>query len=385
VTWSATQTMRLSEGADLVGTYPAAAGVDVLSQASPVLAELAADAERIDREGVRPEQVSALRRAGVLTALAPVEHGGAAPAVGRELVERLAGCSGSMWFVATQHGSPMRAAIGTSNAALRERWAVPLASGEALGAVAFAHVRRSGPPSVRAERVTGGWRIDGRLDWLTSWGLADVVLLFAQTDDDRIVQSLLPAAARPGWEVTGPLELAAMAGTSTVGVRLDSLHVDDAEVADVVPRQDWLAGDHLRTVNTNPAVIGLLRAVVDDLHRLGTQRAQPLAVDVALQLADEVGRLRAQAYRLLDDVAEDRCVDERLALRAQILALAQRAAVARITVEGGAAMSLRSPAQRWAREAMFHLVQAQTQPLREALLATFGGVSPANDTAVVLQ
>jgi hypothetical protein len=39
-----------------------------------------------------------------------------------------------------------------------------------------------------------------------------------------------------------------------------------------------------------------------------------------------------------------------------------------VTATGGSAISASSPAQRLAREALFHLVQAQTGPVREAVL-----------------
>jgi alkylation response protein AidB-like acyl-CoA dehydrogenase len=286
----------------------------------------------------------------------------------RELVEQLAGASGSVWFVATQHRSPLTAALSTGNPLLRERWRSGLVSGAALGAVAFAHVRRSGPPSVTAIRVADGWRIDGRLDWLTSWGLADVFLLMAQTPDDRVVQALLPAAERPGFEVLGELPLAAMSATSTVGVRLSGMVVGDEEVADVVERDTWLRADRLRTANANPAVFGLLRAAVDDLLLLGTERAQPAAVDAAHAFAEQVRVQRARAYGFIDEVDPDEALEGRLMVRAAALVLLLQVTSARVVAEGGAAMLLRSPAQRWAREALFHLVQAQTQPLREAVL-----------------
>ena len=60
-----------------------------------------------------------------------------------------------------------------------------------------------------------------------------------------------------------------------------------------------------------------------------------------------------------------------MALRAQITKLAQEVTSALIAVQAGRAMLLSSPEQRWAREAMFALVQAQTQVTREALVAAF--------------
>ena len=61
-------------------------------------------------------------------------------------------------------------------------------------------------------------------------------------------------------------------------------------------------------------------------------------------------------------------VEDRLALRGASLELAVRAATALVVATGGSAMALSAPPQRLAREALFHLVQAQTAPVREATL-----------------
>ena len=61
-------------------------------------------------------------------------------------------------------------------------------------AVAFAHVRRPGPPNPVATRVDGGWLLDGTLDWVTSWDIADVVMVMAHApSDDLLVCCYLPA------------------------------------------------------------------------------------------------------------------------------------------------------------------------------------------------
>ena len=51
--------------------------------------------------------------------------------------------------------------------ALGDRWLEPVASGQALAGVAFAQLRRAGAANP----------LDGRLDWITSWDIADLVLL----------------------------------------------------------------------------------------------------------------------------------------------------------------------------------------------------------------
>jgi alkylation response protein AidB-like acyl-CoA dehydrogenase len=345
----------------------------LLTAAEPLLRSVTDEAEAIDVGGVTAAHVRALGEVGLLGAWAPAAAGGGgAPAtVVRELVERLSGASGALWFVAAQHRSPTEAALATDNAGLRERWAHPLASGAALGAVAFAHLRRPGPPGVRAERTRAGWSVSGRLDWVTSWGLADVLLLMAETDDGRVVQLLVPARERPGLTVLGPLRLAAMGATATVVVSLDEMVVSDEEVARILPKVAWSARDAERTANANPATFGLTRAALGRLATTASRRGSVAGADLAAELGARMVAVRRQAYRLMDDRPPADCLDERVRLRAEGLDLAQRATVGLVTAEAGRAMTLESPAQRWAREAMFHLVQAQTGPLREELLGSW--------------
>jgi alkylation response protein AidB-like acyl-CoA dehydrogenase len=341
-----------------------------LARALDAVSVLAPAAEQLESVGVSRAEVDTLADAGVLSAgLLP----GWTPPNVRELHEQLAAASGALWFVLTQHRSPATAAASTANVALSERWSGPLTRGTALGAVAFAHLRRPGPAGVTAKRLDGGWQVDGRLDWITSWGLADVLLLMAESPDGEVVQALLPASAREGLRITGPLALAAMQGTSTVGAVLDGLRIEDAEVAHVVPKDEWLTEDAQRTANAPPAVFGLTRVVVNALAAAASRRGSAEATALADRWRTEVAAIRSRSYALVDDVDPTEALDERRRLRAAITRLAQDATSALVAVQGGRAMLTSSPEQRWAREALFALVQAQTAVTRAALLATYRG------------
>ncbi len=346
---------RVSDSAEL------AAAVDAVRAYAP-------DAQRLESEGVSRSDVARLAAAGVLSAGLGSSW---SPARTREVHEQLAGTSGALWFVLAQHRSPAEAARTTQNETLSERWAAGLQSGGLLGAVAFAHLRRPGAPTVTATLQGDGFVVSGRLDWITSWGLADVLLLMAETPDGEVVQALLPASERQGLTITGELPLAAMQGTSTVGAVLDHMPVSDAEVARVLPKREWLTADLQRTANAPPAVFGLTRAALNALTAAAEHRRWESASGLARQWQERYVRLRARAYALVDDVAPGEAVDERIAIRAEVTRLAQDVTSALITVQAGRAMLLTSPEQRWAREAMFALVQAQTQVTREALVAAY--------------
>lgn len=273
-------------------------------------------------------------------------------------MELLAGADGSTWFVTAQHGLPLLQATEAQHPRLPG-----LADGSTPSGVAFAHLRRPRSP-VAATRTAEGWRFDGTVDWTTGWGLVDLLLLGGATVDGRLVFALLPAVPQPGLTAT-PLRLAAMQGTATVRLDLDGLPASDDDVTLVADRAAWLEADRLRTANTGPHTFGLLREAA--------ARLQERAPELAAPLSQEAEELRARAYALLDEVAPAERLDERLDVRAQALLLAVQATTALVTATGGSAMALGAAPQRLAREALFHLVQAQTPPVRAATLRRLSG------------
>jgi alkylation response protein AidB-like acyl-CoA dehydrogenase len=359
------------------------AGVDghPCVRAAKRLAEevLAPAAERVDVEGVPAGHVGVLATAGLLGVYGPGDAGGAdaAAPVARRVTEVLSGADGATWFVWTQHATPVRALVRSSNVELRARW-LPRLCRDALGGIAVAHLRRSDGPTVRARPGdAGSWALDGTASWVTSWGLAEVLLVGAVTDDDRAVLALVPARGQPGMDPSPPLALAAMGATATVRLDFAGLEVAGDDVVDVVDLAGWRRADASKTANVTPAVFGLIDTVVVRLEEAARRRDEPGGIALARELATEAAGVRTAAYRLLDEVPADEAIEERLALRAHALELGVRAATALVVASGGAGLSLSSPAQRLARESLFHLVQAQTPPVRRATLARLAAVGGA--------
>lgn len=351
---------------DIVG--PASAPLP--ADAERPLAQIAEMAATTDRLGVPRTTIDALAGAGLLgTALAAPQQ--------RELAERLAMADATTWFCWTQHQSPLRTLEGDATGvrepasrALQDRWLPGMRSGAFLAAVAFAHVRRPGDPNPSATRVEGGWRFDGTLDWVTSWDIADAVMVMAQgtgDDADTLVCAFLPAGrgSTPSGLVAGePLDLLAMGGTHTRPLTLDRVVVPDDDVV-LVDRDEWLAADVRKTADVNPATFGIIRGAVDELDSLATQRSDARLRDLADRLAERARELRRRAYALAD---EDGDLDDRRALRAESLDLAVTSALAVVTARAGAAMQRGGSAERRMREALFLQVQAQTAATRGASL-----------------
>ena len=340
-----------------------------------VLTGIASRAAETDANGVPRSTINELAAAGLLGV--PLTPASAA----KELAEVLAGCDATTWFCWVQHVSPMQvmaAAVDSpqtpAGAALRDRFLPGLQAGSLLAGVAFAHVRRPGPANPTATRVTGGWRIDGTLDWVTSWDIADVIVVTARAvgaDDGTLVAFVIPGGhsespCPTGVNVGEPLALLAMTGTHTRPVTFENTVIDDHDVLAVVEFEAWLAEDRLRTADTNPATFGLIRASVAELDERATLCKDELMARQVRAIIAECRQLRARAYELIGEPDREATRPERLAVRAASLDLAVRAATANVVSAAGAAMLSGTSTERRIRESMFLLVQAQTQDTRAA-------------------
>lgn len=345
------------------------AGEPLPTSVDTLLHGIADAAAETDRHGVRREVMDALAENGLLGTSLPAE-------AQRELTERLAMADASTWFCWAQHQTPPRTVDGTApgivqfaGPSLRERWVDDLSTGRALAAVAFAHVRREGTPNPVARRVPGGWCFDGTLDWITSWDIADVVMVMARgegDDADLLVCAFLPAgrssSVTPGVSVGPTLDLVAMAGTHTRPARLTNVVVSDEDVV-LVSREAWMQADAVRTTDANPAAFGVARGAIAELRGLAQQRGDDQIGALADELVDRCREIRAAAYAAADNEAT---VEERLRWRAASLHLALQAATAVVTARAGSAMQRGFSAERRVREALFLQVQAQTAVTRAA-------------------
>jgi len=270
------------------------------------------------------------------------------------ILEALAGGCLTTAFVWAQHGGgSANAARMPSGSPLYERWARALATGQARGGVAFAHILRP-EPCLFAERSGDGWVLRGVAPFVTGWGHIDAVLVAAH-EADRLVWMLLPADEAPTL-TSRRLRLAAVDSSVTVELHFDGHVVVDDDVVEVIDYQDWLS--FYRTgLRTNGAL--MLGVAGRALKLLG-----PSPLDAELDSA------RAELHAAEVDEMPDR--------RAQVGYVGIRATSALVSSVGGRAITLAHHAQRLAREALFLLVQGQTADIRSGHLRRLGAAPPAS-------
>lgn len=358
----------------VVARDPVAAARSVATNA---LAPRAEDTDRADR--VPAENLQALANAGLFGLAAPQPAGQppVPPPVLRAVQEALAGACGATFFVWAQHHTPVQLLARTPNAVLRERWLGTLCAGRSLAGVMFAYLRWASP-AVRAREVPGGYVVTGVAPWATSWGMAATFAVAACLPGEQVLWFLRDGRADDVVRPSPPLELAVMQSTSTVRVAFEDLFVPDEDVLLVEALETWRRQDRITTSQPSPAALGVAETSCRLLAERSAERGDRTTKEVAAALGTELAMSRQRAYDLADAPMPDQAgpaLDAHLArlveARVSNLEIAQKASKALVTALGGGAMARAHPAQRLAREALFYVVQAQTDAIRRASLTRF--------------
>ncbi len=295
--------------------------------------------------------LDALAEAGLFALSGPPEYGGVNTPTLCSVIEALAGGCLATTFVWIQHNTPVRSLTASSNQELRSRWLEPLCRGERHAGIAFGGLR-AGRAQATARRVDGGWLLNGDLPFVTGWGLVDVLMVAARTEDDARVISGFVAAQTSRSVSVEPLRLIAANSTGTVRLSLRDCFVPDADVISDAPYRappDYDGGGR----NNGSLSLGVARRC---LRLIGSS---PL--DAELEAC----------RRTLDAASET----EMASARAAASAFALRAAGALIAAHGSRSIFLDDQAQRLYRETAFLLVFGSRTAIRDSLLQRFGVVN----------
>ena len=162
--------------------------------------------------------------------------GADATAYGLACLELEAGDSGLRSFMSVQGSLAMFPIRAYGSEEQRRRWLTAMAAGEAVGCFGLTEPDAgSDPASMRTRAVRDGsdWVLNGSKMWITNGSVADVAVIWAQTDDG--VRGFVVPAGAEGFsaqDISGKLSLRASVTSELVldGVRLP----DDAVLPGVV-------------------------------------------------------------------------------------------------------------------------------------------------------
>jgi alkylation response protein AidB-like acyl-CoA dehydrogenase len=329
------------------------------------------DAQDVDRADIVPRgRFDVLAEAGLFGLAGPAEHGhlDLQPRPARRVIATIGGGCGATFFSWVQHHGVVRTLRASRRDELRDTLLPELCSGRSIAGVAFAHLRRTDRRAITATRVEAGWRFDGHAPWATSWGIADLFAVAAETDGGEVVWGLIPGVESGAVHPTS-LALPVFAATGTVALDFDGCIVPDDRIIAVEQLDAWRRADRRRASIGQPAVLGVADRAIRLLRSVQRNPRDPVG-PTADSLSEELNSTWERDDEVL--VALSDSSTDALAIasehRAACLGLARRSTTALLAAVGGGGMDLSHPAQRLAREAMFYVIQAQTTDGREAVL-----------------
>jgi acyl-CoA dehydrogenase len=273
------------------------------------------------------------------------------------------------------------------SAAQKERWLKGLATGRLRAAFGLSEPDAGSDAAAmrtRAERVAGGWKINGRKQWISGGHTADVVMVMAVTDAEKRARggigAFLVEKGTPGFDVTRV--------DTTIGsdaIKLGELTFTDCVVPDEAVLGDPGKGFAIAMGSLTSGRLGVSAACVgaaDRLNALSAEHAkqrssfgQKLAERQAIQwmLADsatEIEVARAFLYQTLRDVAADK--DPGVATSICKLFCSEmvgRVADRAVQIHGATGLVRGFPVERFYRDIRHYRVGEGTSEIQRMLIA----------------
>jgi len=267
----------------------------------------------------------------------------------------------------------------------KREWLPRLCSGEALGCFALTEPDTGSDAAnlrTRATKTDGGWSISGNKMWISMGNVADVALVFAQTDPERKHKGLacfLVPTANEGYssqEIHGKLGLRA---SDTAEISLDEIEVPDSAMLGEVGDGFKIAMTALDKGRYSVAAgcVGICDGCVEASVAYATERKQfdvPIASFQLVQelIADMI--VRRDAARMLvwraghlKDAGEPSTIETSIA-KLYATESAVECANAAIQVHGGSGYVDDYPVERYLRDARVTTLYEGTSQIHKLII-----------------
>src|SRR5436190_2686259 len=267
----------------------------------------------------------------------------------------------------------------------KRRWMPRLCSGEALGCFGLTEPDAGSDPSsmrTRAEKVDGGWRINGQKMWISLGNVADVALVFAQTDPAKrhkgIACFLVPTDTEgfSTQEIHGKLGLRA---SDTASLAFDGIEVGDDSLMGEVGDGFKIAMSALDAGRYSVAsgCVGICQGCVDASVSYAKEREQYGVPIASFQLVQamiaemivkrDAARLLVRRAGILKDQGKPSTVETSIAKLYATEASVDCANLA-IQVHGGAGHVDDHPVERYLRDARVTTLYEGTSQIHQLII-----------------
>ena len=143
-----------------------------------------------------------------------------------------AGDSGLRSFVSVQGSLAMFPIHAYGSEEQKQEWLPRMAAGEAIGCFGLTEADAGSDPSgmrTRARRDGSDWILDGSKMWITNGGIADVAVVWARCDDERVRGFLVPKGT-PGFSANDVKRKLSLRASVTSELVLEGVRLPDSAV-----------------------------------------------------------------------------------------------------------------------------------------------------------
>jgi butyryl-CoA dehydrogenase len=268
----------------------------------------------------------------------------------------------------------------------KRRWLPALCAGESFGCFGLTEPDTGSDAAAlrtRAEKTDGGWRITGQKMWISLGNVADVALIFAQTDPDKRhkgIACFLVPTSNDGFttqEIHGKLGLRA---SDTAEISLDAVEVGDEALMGEVGDGFKVAMSALDSGRYSVAsgCVGICEGCVEASVSYATERRQfgvPLASFQLVQemIADmivrrDAARMLVRRAGYLKDAGKPSTAETSIAKLYATESAVECANLA-IQVHGGSGYVDDYPVERYLRDARVTTLYEGTSQIQKLIIA----------------
>jgi alkylation response protein AidB-like acyl-CoA dehydrogenase len=374
-----------------------AAQKKIWEETAAFAAGLTHDVAAGDRDGVFPRtQWMQCAAFGIQGLGLPPEYGGRAldPESAAYAMEAFGyGCTdnGLVLALNAQMWTTQRSILDFGTLAQKAHWLPALASGERIAAYAITEAEAGSDAyalEMRAERVPGGYRLNGRKTFVTLAPIADVALVFARTEPAGGmwgISAFLVERERPGYRVGEPM---GKMGLRTVP--MSDLVLEDC----VVPMDNRLGAEGQGAVISGSSLewerscmlaslLGTIERLIEGAvthARTRRQFGQPIGrfQSVSNRVADlkmglEAGRLLVYRVAWLKKHGKPAAMESALA-KLQVTELFMAASLDAVLVQGARGYMSENEIERHVRDAVGSLIYGGTSDIQRNTIARLLGL-----------
>lgn len=347
--------------------------------------ELKPAAHKIDEnEKIPDEIIKKLGELGLLGIAVPeVYSGGGFGEVGYCIMQEEIGraCLSTATFIGAHQSIGTNAILIGGTEELKQKYVVPLAKGEKIGAFCLTEVQAGSDSfnvKTTAELDGNEWVINGDKMWITNGGLADIISVFARTP--KGVTAFVVETSMPGFSAGPPEKKMGIRGSTTNAITFDNVRIPKENMIGTEGRGFLIAMKTLDAgrLGLGAACLGAAKEMVEMSVKYAKERVQfdhPISHFQAIQfmlaeMATMVFTMESMLYR----TAVDYDMKKNISLHSSMVKLYCSEALDKIVdyavqIHGGMGYSREFPIERFYRDSRINKIFEGTNEIQKGIIA----------------